>query len=404
VFALRTDGSGFTNLPTFSPLDTTTFTNIDGNGPLAALVSGNTLYGTAGEGGALGRGTIFAVNTDGTGFSVLRSFNGTSDGGHPSGLLLSGNTLYGTAVYGGSSNVGTVFALSTNGSGFAVLHSFTIDGYSPHGSLILSSNTLYGTTSMGGSSDNGTVFALNVDGTGFRTLYRFPATSGYPDYTNSGGAWPDAGLILSGNTLYGVTTEGGTGGSGTVFSLNTDSTGFTTLHNFTTTRNFVWDTGGGPVYSATNSDGAFPFGELILWNNTLYGATPRGGASLRGTLFAVNTDGTGFTVLHTFSDASEGRGGELAFSGNTLYGTAPGSVYSFSFSPKPEMSVSGSSVILSWPPNYAGFDYSGYALQSATSLTSLVWTTNLPAPVVVKGQYTVTTPISGTQQFFRLSQ
>jgi hypothetical protein len=33
-----------------------------------------------------------------------------------------------------------------------------------------------------------------------------------------------------------------------------------------------------------------------------------------------------------------------------------------------------------------------------------VWTTNSPAPVVVNGQNTVTNPISGAQQFFRLSQ
>ena len=33
-----------------------------------------------------------------------------------------------------------------------------------------------------------------------------------------------------------------------------------------------------------------------------------------------------------------------------------------------------------------------------------VWTTNSPIPVVVNGLNTVTNPISGTQQFFRLSQ
>jgi hypothetical protein len=46
----------------------------------------------------------------------------------------------------------------------------------------------------------------------------------------------------------------------------------------------------------------------------------------------------------------------------------------------------------------------GTTLQSATNLVSLVWTTNLPAPVVTNRQYTVTDPISGTQKFFRLSQ
>ena len=42
--------------------------------------------------------------------------------------------------------------------------------------------------------------------------------------------------------------------------------------------------------------------------------------------------------------------------------------------------------------------------QSTTNLTSAVWTTNSPGPVVVNELNTVTNPISGTQQFFRLSQ
>jgi DNA-binding beta-propeller fold protein YncE len=65
----------------------------------------------------------------------------------------------------------------------------------------------------------------------------------------------------------------------------------------------------------------------------------------------------------------------------------------------------GTNVTLSWPTNYAGFDYSGYILQSTTNLgSSAVWDTNSPAPVVVNGQNTVTNPITGTQQFYRLSQ
>jgi hypothetical protein len=62
------------------------------------------------------------------------------------------------------------------------------------------------------------------------------------------------------------------------------------------------------------------------------------------------------------------------------------------------VSVGGSQVI-AWPTNFTGF-----TLQSTTNLVSPVWTSNSLAPVVVNGQNTVTNPISGTQQFFRLSQ
>ena len=51
--------------------------------------------------------------------------------------------------------------------------------------------------------------------------------------TNSDGAYPHAGLILSGNTLYGTAYGGGSSGNGTVFAVNTDGTGFTNLYSFT---------------------------------------------------------------------------------------------------------------------------------------------------------------------------
>src|ERR1035437_5539043 len=79
---------------------------------------------------------------------------------------------------------------------FTTLHSFTggNDGAYPDAGLILSGNTLYGTAYYGGSSAYGTVFKLNADGTGFTNLHSF--TNG------SDGANPFAGLILSGNNLY----------------------------------------------------------------------------------------------------------------------------------------------------------------------------------------------------------
>src|SRR5260221_730441 len=144
-------------------------------------------------------------------FTNLYGFTGGNDGGAPyAGLILSGNTLYGTATAGGSSGNGTVFAVNTDGSGFTNLYGFTggNDGGAPSAGLILSGNTLYGTTTAGGGSGNGTVFAVNTDGSGFANLYRF--TGG-----NDGGD-PYAGLILSGNILYGTTTAGGSSGKGTV--------------------------------------------------------------------------------------------------------------------------------------------------------------------------------------------
>src|SRR6266702_2625816 len=71
----------------------------------------------------------------------------------------------------------------------------------------------------------------------FTTLHSFTASSANSSgfSTNSDGAGPFAGLAAnaSGNTLYGTAHQGGSGGVGAVFAINTDGTGFTNLHTFT---------------------------------------------------------------------------------------------------------------------------------------------------------------------------
>jgi uncharacterized repeat protein (TIGR03803 family) len=159
-------------------------------------------------------------------------------------------------------------------------------------------------------------------------------------------------LILSGNTLYGTTQNGGTNGSGTVFAVNTDGRDFTTLYSFTATS--------GP--SSANSDGAIPEAGLILSGDALYGTATSGGVWGGGTVFSL----------------------------------------SFGSVSVPQLTIvpSGPYVILTWPTNTIGF-----TLQSTTSLgSSAVWSTNSLAPVVVNGQNVVTNSITGKQQFFRLSQ
>lgn len=318
----RVMAQAFTSLHNFTALDTLNgYTNSEGAQPYDRLIlSGSTLYGTTSVGGVDGGGTVFAVKTDGTGFTNVytftfdASFNFANGVGPEGGLIVAGNTLYGTTEGGGISGRGTVFAVNTDGTGFKNLHSFIgSDGNNVRGSLVLSGNTLYGTTETGGTNfgSQGTIFTVNTDGTGFRSLYSFTATSGNGE-TNSDGSEPNRDLVLSGGTLYGTTAYGGTNGYGTIFAVNTNGMGFTILHCFTLIDQ---------TYS-TNSDGARPEGGLILSGSTLYGTTLSGGMNGHGTIFAVNTDGTGFTILHSFSPG-EGQTpyGVLVLSSNTLYGT-----------------------------------------------------------------------------------
>lgn len=59
---------------------------------------------------------------------------------------------------------------------------------------------------------------------------------------------------------------------------------------------------------------------------------------------------------------------------------------------------SGTNMVLSWSTNVPNF-----VLSSSPSLgATAVWTTNLPAPVIVGNENFVTNPMSGPQQFYRL--
>ena len=215
IFAANADGSSYTSLYEFSALDANGYNN-DGAQPWAGLAaSGGTLYGAALYGGPAGNGVLFAA-ADGLSYTVIHAFSaldtngGNSDGANPAAtLLLSGGTLYGTAMAGGSSSVGAVFAVQTDGTGFTNLHNAgaTGDGYNPQCQLVLSGNTLYGTMSRGGAFSSGMVFAMNTDGSGYRTLHDF--TSVNNSGVNGDGANPMAGLALSGDTLYGTASVGG---------------------------------------------------------------------------------------------------------------------------------------------------------------------------------------------------
>lgn len=457
TFILAVFGSTLTGRMTAQTFNVVhTFTNSpDGdavNGGL--LLSGNVIYGTTGLGGAFGAGTVFRINSDGTGLTNLHSFttyfnNTNSDGAVPvCVLVLSGNALYGTAYYGGTGGNGTVFRINTDGSGFTNLYYFTAtvsntnsDGAWPHAGLVLSGNTLFGTTTEGGSLGNGTVFAINTDGSGFTNLYNFGTTP-------SDGAVLYCSLIVSSNVLYGTAAEGGSGGSGTIFTINTNGTGYKILYNFQSIRfptslllsgNILYGSAESGQYTGqegavfsfnlTNSiftslhafsgpDGAEPF-SVTLAGNTLYGTTAAGYNTNRGIIFSINTDGTDLQTLHAFSTTSGTKSTNsdgayatppLIYSGNTLYGMATqgglygvGTLFSLSLPivpPQLTITSTGANVLLSWPTNATGF-----TLEFATNLASpTVWNTDSTAPVIVNQEDVVTNSVSGTQMFYRLNQ
>jgi uncharacterized repeat protein (TIGR03803 family) len=130
------------------------------------LVQNNsTLYGLTTNGGKYGNGALFSIHTDGKHFKILQSFGkpSSNDGINPFGsLTLNGTTLYGMTQTGGSQNKGTVFQINTDGTGYDRIYDFQggNDAAKPIDNVILIDNTLYGMTEAGGNCGNGAIFAL----------------------------------------------------------------------------------------------------------------------------------------------------------------------------------------------------------------------------------------------------
>src|ERR1017187_8256191 len=99
-----------------------------------------------------------------------------------------------------------------------------LDGAYPSGLVQGSEGSFYGTTSKGGTNGTGTLFRINNDGTGYKILYCFNTNCGFPPYFNSDGCNP-GNLVLSSNTLYGTASTGGMSGNGTIFEVNNDGSG-----------------------------------------------------------------------------------------------------------------------------------------------------------------------------------
>ena len=271
-------------------------------------MSGTTIYGTTFQGGTNGtRGMIYSVQTDGTGFKSLYSFGVAPDGYNPKGRSCwPVQRLYGTTTIGGTAEsanaAGTIFKINTDGTGYAILHAFTNtpDGSVPYSGLVLGGNTLYGTTSAGGANTRGTIFAIHTDSSGYTNLYSFTNS---PD-----AAYPNAGLVLSAGVLYGVGSVG-TNNTGAIFGINTNGTGYRVLYAFS-------PFGG-------NTDGAIPKTTLTFSSGYLYGVTASGGTYGGGTLFLINTNGTGFDAIATFTNSiiSDPFGSPIRV-GGSVWGTA----------------------------------------------------------------------------------
>jgi uncharacterized repeat protein (TIGR03803 family) len=337
VFQIMPNGTGYLVDHFFTGAKT------DGNDPRhnAMTLVGNILYGTTLTGGQHDNGTIFNIGDDGSVFSMPPVFDfdkteNNSMGTQPhSCFVAAGNVLFGMTSEGGkhgsTTGDGTIFSFDTASDTYTRLYSFDgKHGSNPHGQLILDPNgtTFYGMTRSGGKSGVGVIFSFssvcNSDTSKCKTKYKVlhnfscPGNSTPTCIDTTNGATPDHGTLVQtgsisvkspASVLYGLTTYGGKWGNGTIFSIHADGKHFTILQNF-----------GKP---GTN-DGINPFGSLTLDGTTLYGTTQTGGNKGNGTVFQINTDGTGYARVYDFQNGTDAMNpiDNVIVLNNMLYGMA----------------------------------------------------------------------------------
>jgi uncharacterized repeat protein (TIGR03803 family) len=218
-------------------------------------------------------------------------------------VLDSSGNIYGTTQYGGAFGQGVVFKLAANGV-YSVLYNFKggTDGAAPAGTLLRDAmGNLWGVTVDGGTALSGTIYKIDSAGS-YSLMHTF---------TGPDGAIPLAGLVEdSVGDLYGTAVAGGTQQVGVIYKITT-SGNFTVLYNFP----------GGAA-------GEAPFNVVRDGAGNFYGAAAGGGDLVAcpasfgcGLVFKVDAAGNE-TVLHTFNGIDGAFGTELSqdAAGN-LYGT-----------------------------------------------------------------------------------
>lgn len=183
------------------------------------------------------------------------------------------------------------------------------DGLNPSALVQGTDGNFYGTTARGGSSGQGTVIKVTSAGA-ISAIYNFCSLPSCAD-----GLQPQGSLALGGDgNFYGTAAGGGAQQKGTVFKITPGGT-LTTLYSFCAQTNCT--------------DGAIPFGGLVLESDgNFYGTTAGVTSITNGTIYRITPAGT-LTTLYNFcskTDCADGTTSRTSLArdrGETLYGTTP---------------------------------------------------------------------------------
>jgi len=248
---------------------------------------------------------------------------------------------YGNTWVDGATHGGSIFKRASDGAEMdcpdgtkakvCTLHTFGTEddknGSRPNGSLTLvkgesvADTFLFGVTEKGGTNGKGVIFKFNLSRSTLDVVASFDDTGTFPRQLIKLGelffydpyARPYSGLIqATDGNLYGMAKYGGPNDAGRIFKITP-----TQPHTFTV------------LYEFEKRNG-YPVFELVqLKDGNLYGVTQGEPGSLTdmGSIFRIKTDGTSFTILHSFFGDTRSVGGArpstplvVSSDGKSLYG------------------------------------------------------------------------------------
>lgn len=196
--------------------------------------------------------------------------------------------LYGMTSGGGALNAGVIFQYDLNTSTYTKKYDFlngTTGGGVPMGSLLKASNgLLYGMTSQGGAFGYGTIFSFDPVSSVYSELFEFDS--------GSLGSIPYGSLIQAPNgRLYGMTSGEGGNFYGNIFEFDISS----------------GDLNGMLALSSSNT-GSAPFGSFIqATDGNLYGMTSTGGLDY-GVIFQFTYSPINYLNIFEFDFSTTGSG------------------------------------------------------------------------------------------------
>jgi len=227
-----------------------------------------------------------------------------STGTFPLGSMLRANNgkFYGVTYTGGCQDSCVIFNYDPLSGVFHNIHDFECDSiegyYAMSGMYLASDGNLYGLCSQGGVNGCGTIYKVDPNTNIYTDIFDFSSTTGKSAYGTL--------IQYSNGKLYGMTYNGGAYNSGVLFSFDPTNSTYTLL------RSLQSPSGIGPGNTAL----------LNATNGLLYGMTNIGGAHSGGVIFSYNVATNIYTDIYDFNSLTGANpsGSLIQATNGLLYG------------------------------------------------------------------------------------